>query len=238
MILDNKLNFQEHLKNILNKVNKTIGLLRKLQNILPREPLLTIYKSFVRPHLDYGDVIYDQHYNNSFHQKLESIQYNAALAITGAIRGSSREKLYQELGLESLQQPRWFTKLCYFFKITKTQSPKYLFDKITTTRTAYRTRNNIDSFPRFNVKHTFYINSFFPSTVIEWNNLDKSIRSSESFALFKKSILQFIRPTSNRTFNCHNPIGIKLTTTLRSGLSHLRGHKFKHDFLDCLNLIC
>ena len=56
---------QEHLKNILNKVNETIGLLRKLQNILPREPLLTIYKSFVRPHLDYGDVIYDQHCNIS-----------------------------------------------------------------------------------------------------------------------------------------------------------------------------
>ena len=140
LILDNKLNFQENLKNILNKVSKTIGLLRKLQNILPREPLLTIYKSFVRPHLDYGDVIYDQHYNNSFHQKLESIQYNAALAITGAIRGSSREKLYQELGLESLKQRPWFRKLCYFFKITKNQSPKYLFDKIPATRTAYRTR--------------------------------------------------------------------------------------------------
>ena len=88
LISDNKLYFQEHLHNILNKVNKAIGPLRKLQNILPREPLLTIYKSFVRPHLDYGDVIYDQHYYNSFHQKLESIQYNAALAI----RGSSREK--------------------------------------------------------------------------------------------------------------------------------------------------
>ena len=112
LILDCKLNFQEHLQNILNEVNKTIGLLRKLQNILPREPLLTIYKSFVRPHL--GDVIYDQHYNNSFHQKLESIQYNAAPAITGAIRGSSREKLYQELGLESLKQRQWFRKLCYF----------------------------------------------------------------------------------------------------------------------------
>ena len=101
MILDNKLNFQEHLKNILNKVNKTIGLLRKLQHILPRGPLFTIYKLFVRPHLDYGDVIYDQHYNDSFHQKLQSIQYNADPAITGAIRGSSWEKLYQELGLES-----------------------------------------------------------------------------------------------------------------------------------------
>ena len=238
MILDSQLNFQEHFKNILNEVNKTIGLLRNLQNILPREPLLTIYKSFVRPHLDYGDVIYDQHYNNSFQQQLEPIQYNAALAITGAIRGSSREKHYQELGLESLQQRRWFKKLCYFFKITKNQSPKYLFDKIPTTRAAYRTRNNIDNIPRLNVKHTFFKNSFFPSTVIEWNNLDKSIRSSESFTLFNKSILQFMRPTPKRTFNCHNPIGIKLITRLRLGLSHLRDHKFKHDFLDCLNPIC
>ena len=103
MILDTKLNFQEHIKNILTKGNKSIGLLRKLQNILPRRSLLTIFKSFVRTHLDYGDVIYDQSYNNTFHQKMESIECNAALAITGAIRGCSREKLYQELSLESLR---------------------------------------------------------------------------------------------------------------------------------------
>ena len=82
---------------ILHRVNKTIGLLRKLQNILPRSALLTIYKSFIRPHLDYGDIIYDQAYNKSFHQKLELLQQNACLAITGAIRGTPREKLYEEL---------------------------------------------------------------------------------------------------------------------------------------------
>ena len=91
---------------------------------------------------------------------------------------------------------------------------------------------------KFNVKHTFLKNSFFPSTVTKWNNLNKSIKSSESFALFKKSILQFIRPTPNSTFNYHNLIGIKLITRLRLGLSHLRDHKFKHNFLDCLNPIC
>ena len=98
IILDNSLSFANHLKMILNKVNKTVGLLRKLHNILPRPALLTIYKSFIRPHLDYGDIIYDQAYNASFHQKLELLQYNACLAITGAIRGTSREKLYEELG--------------------------------------------------------------------------------------------------------------------------------------------
>ena len=164
----------QYFKNILNKVNKTIGLLRKLQNILPRGPLLTIYKSFIIPNLHYGDVIYDQHYNNSFHQKLELIQYNAALAITGAIRVSSREKLYKELGLASLQQQRWFRKLGYFFKITKNKSLKYLFDKIPSTRTEYRKRNDIDNITLFNVKHTFSKNSFFPFTVSEWHNLDNS----------------------------------------------------------------
>ena len=86
MFLDSKLGFKENLQNVLNKVSKTIGLLRKLQKILPIPPLITIYKSFIRSHLDYGDIIYDQAYNVSFHQKLESIQYKAALAIAGAIR--------------------------------------------------------------------------------------------------------------------------------------------------------
>ena len=71
---------------------------------MPQGSLLTIFKSFVRSHLYYGDVIYDQSFNNTFHQKMESIRYNTALAIAGAIRGSSRENIYQKLGLESLQQ--------------------------------------------------------------------------------------------------------------------------------------
>ena len=117
--LDDRLDFPERFCNIFKMVNRTISLLRKLQNILPRAPLVTIYKSFIRPHLDYGDILYDQMFNNSFHEKLESIQYNAALAITGAIRGSSREKLYQEPGFGSLQQRQWYRKFCLFFKIIK-----------------------------------------------------------------------------------------------------------------------
>ena len=111
MLLDTKLDFQEHLKIVLNKVNKTIGLLRKLHSTLPRLPLLTIYKSFIRHYIDYGDIIYYLAYNVSFHQKLESIQYNSVLAITSAIRGTSTEKLYNELGLETLEKRRWYRKL-------------------------------------------------------------------------------------------------------------------------------
>ena len=68
--------------------------------MLPKEALLK--KSFIRPHFDYDDMICDQSYNNSFHAKLESYQYKAALAMTGVIKGSSTKKLYQELELEHL----------------------------------------------------------------------------------------------------------------------------------------
>ena len=192
---------------------------------------------YFRPHLDYGDVIYDQSYNNTFHQKMEPIQYNAALAITGAIRGCSREKLYQELGLESLQQQRWYRKLCYLFKLAKSKSPKYLFNKIPTVRSTYRTRN-IDNISQFNVRHTFCRNSYFPSIVTDWNNLDRSISNSESFSIFKENTLKFIRSSPNSIFNCHNPKGVKLLTRLRLGLSHLRDHKFQYSFQDSLNPIC
>ena len=106
VVLDNRLSFEDHLKMILNKVNNTIGLLRKLQNILQRSALLTKYKTLIRPHVDYGDIMYDRSYNASFHQKLELLQYNACLAIIGAIRGTLKEKLYTELVLKSLQLRR------------------------------------------------------------------------------------------------------------------------------------
>ena len=73
VILDTKLDFSLHLKNVQNKVNKTIGLLCKLHDTLPRTSLITIFQSFIRPHLDYGDIIYDWAYDTSFHQNIESI---------------------------------------------------------------------------------------------------------------------------------------------------------------------
>ena len=105
--LDEDLTFKHHINEKINKVNKGIGIIRKLNNILPRSASLRIYCSFIRPHLDYGDIIFDQPKNESFSSIIESVQYNATLAITGAIRGTSQEKLYQELGLESLRSIRW-----------------------------------------------------------------------------------------------------------------------------------
>ena len=96
MLLDSRLNFNEHVQSKTNKCYKIIGLVKKLSIHLPREALLRIYKSFVRPNLDHGDIIFDKPNNESFKSRIESIQYIAGIAITGAIQGTSRERLYTE----------------------------------------------------------------------------------------------------------------------------------------------
>ena len=101
------------------KINKVVAVIKKLRYILSLKSLITIYKAFLRPLIDYGDIIYDQTQNESFCEKLESVQYKTALAITGAIQGSSCEKLYQKLGLESLKSRRWYRRICCSYKIMK-----------------------------------------------------------------------------------------------------------------------
>ena len=214
-----------------------MGLLRKFQHILPRSTLLTIYKTFIRSRLDYADIVYDQAYNSAFHDKLESIQYNACLAITGAIRGTSTEKIYQELGLESLKFKRWFRKLCHFYKIFNDKSPSYLFNLIPNFNRVHNTRLS-HNIPTIKVKHDYFKNSFFPSAISEWNKLDLNIRNSASLSAFKKKLLNFIMPCSNSIFDIHSPLGIKLLTRLRLGLSPLHEHKFRHCFQDTLNPLC
>ena len=98
----------------------------------------------------------------SFHQKLESILYNACLAITEAITGTSKEKLFQEIGLESFQLRRWYRKLGMFYKIFKCKSPQCLFKIIPEKTSSYVTRN-AENIPLFNIKHNFYKNYFFRS---------------------------------------------------------------------------
>ena len=178
-----------------------------------------------------------KHITLHFTQKKDSIQYNATLATTDAIRGTSIEKLYDELHLETLEKRRWCRKLCCFFKIFRYKYPEYLFNIIPTSVSTYNTRNT-NNIPLFKVKHNFFQNSFFPSTVIKWNKLDINICNSESLNIFKKTLLNFIHPSGSTVFNCHNPKGVKLLTRSRLGLSHLREHKFKHSFQDLLNPIC
>ena len=85
LVLDNRLTFKKYIKDKLNKAYFGVGKIKRLRDILSRNSLVTIYKSFIRPHLDCFDVIYDQPNNDSFTDKIDQLQYKACVTITGAI---------------------------------------------------------------------------------------------------------------------------------------------------------
>ena len=120
-------------------------------------------------------------------QKIESFQYKAALAITGAIQGTSQEKLLQELGLETLKSCRWFRRPCCMYKIINIGIPKYLTDLIPKGEIAYNIRNRTKSF--FHRGTESFKNSFFPYTIEAWYSLDPSIINSNSLEVFKSKFL-------------------------------------------------
>ena len=105
-VLDSKLSFLSHINAAISTSSKVLGILKLLSKYLSRETLNSLYKLYIRPHLDYGDVRYYipnkedslPCHGNFLMQELESVQYSAALAITSAWRGTSREKIYRELG--------------------------------------------------------------------------------------------------------------------------------------------
>ena len=98
----------------------------------------------------------------------------------------------------------------------------------------YFTRSSqIDNISNLKTRSNFFRTSFFPSTITEWNKLDRDIRNSDSLNVFKLPLLKFVRPVANSVFEINNPYDLKLLTRLRLGLSHLRYRKFRHNFQDC-----
>ena len=143
--------------------------MKKLSLTLSRNSLLAIYKTFVRPILDYADIIYDKPPTESFKDKLEMVQYSAALVITGAFKGTSLDRIYRELGLESLTERTWSRKIFFFYKILNGLLPVYLHSYISYCGEAvYRTRSaNQKNLRQFSTRAKIFESSFFPYCIKE-----------------------------------------------------------------------
>ena len=104
-------------------------------------------------------------------------------------------------------------------------------------RCTYNTRNQ-DKIETYYCRTDLFKYSFFPYTIVEWNKFDVTVRNAKSFLIFKNLLLKIGRPIQNSVFKIHDPLGVKLLTRLRVGLSHLSEHRFRHNFQDCLNSLC
>ena len=148
--------------------------------------LLTIYKTFTRSRLDYADIIYDQAYDSAFHDKLESIQYNACLEITGAIRGTSTEKNIPRTSLESLKSRRWFRKPCHFYKIFNKKSPSYLFNLIPNFNRVHNTSLSYN-IPPIKVRHDYFKTHFLLLLWQSETSLTSTLETQQASILLKRS---------------------------------------------------
>ena len=153
----------------------------------------TLLKKWLRHKCFCFDLIYDQPNNESLCHQIESVQYNASLAITGAIKGTSRLKLYSEIGLEPLKFKRWFRKLCTFCKIKSTGLSSYLYDLIPKSSHIYNTASIEDVAMLYNRTYIFKY-SFSLSTISEWNKLDLKIWQSKTFLTFWNALIKIGSP--------------------------------------------
>ena len=119
--------------------------------------------------------------------------------------------------------------MSFLHRVLKSESPSYLFNTIPNSNRQRQTRNSGNIPPLF-VKHYFFL-----SAVTNWNKLDCYISNVDSFEVFKKRVLSFIRPMPNSIYNIHNPLGVKYLTRLRIVCSHLKEHKFKHNFQNSID---
>ena len=171
-------------------------------------------------------------------EKLESVQYSAALAVTGSWRGTSREKLYTELGWELLSSRRWRRRLTLFYKFVNNPSPDYAVVPVPPLHQSQYFIRNQDVIGRLRPRTEKFKSSFYPYCLSEWNKLEPELRLAPSVSVFKKKLLSIIRSPAKSVFGIYDPIGLSLLTQLRVGLSKLNFHKFKHNFRDTINPMC
>ena len=161
--LTSTMSWSTHIAQIVARVSKRVSVFNSLKFKLPRQVLEAIYKSFVRPSLEYADVVW-HNCTVSDSRLVERVQYECSLAVSGAVRGSSYSSLLHELGWEKLSDRRYVHSLVLFHKIVNGQARQYLTDLLppaVSDASVYNLRNKTNlQLPVCNTNS--FLNSFLP----------------------------------------------------------------------------
>ena len=196
-----------------------------------------IYISFIRPILEYSDVVWDnitQYEVNA----IQKIQNEAARIVTGATKLVSLDMLNQEIGWESLQVRRSKHKLCMFYKMKNNLCPAYLSSLVPESfeGTTYNLRNSQNIRPVL-ARTQLYYKSFLPSGIREWNELPIEVRNSTSLASFKYQLNTDIQKVP-KYYNTGNRFLQIQHTRLRTGCSSLNQHLFSKNIVENPLCVC
>ena len=230
--------WNSHINDILVKASSRLSMLRKVKFKLKRMHLQSIYFSFIRPIMEYADIVWDN-IPDYLTQSLENLNIEAARIVTGGTKLSSRQLLYEETGWETLKSRRSKHKLIKFHEMVHKHAPEYLCSLIPPTLSEthqYNTRRT-HNIATINCRTSFYQNSFLPSTINLWNNIPVEIRNNSSRNNFKR----YLNRDFNRVpkyFNLGSRTLQIIMARLRLQCSLLKDHLFLKNVIDSRLCTC
>ena len=187
IIFQSDCTWNSHINFLIAKCRPLVACLKSFKYRLSRQSLETMYKSFILPILDYADVVWD---NCTQYQSdaLEDLQLEVIRTITGAVRGTSHNKLYKESGFITLKERRKRHKLILYFKYINNLLPEHIsikFPRLVSETNPYHRRRPLER-NNFFCHTELYKRSFFPCTTELWNELPDDIKSLTSISAFKR----------------------------------------------------
>ena len=216
--------WEEHLDNIGKKTNKRLNMIKQLQFNLDRQTLQTLYFTYVRPLMEYGDIVWNN-INENQTEFLETIQRTPARLVTGAVRRTKHAAIQNELEWQILARRRENHQLILLHKIVNEETPSYLKDKIHIEEENYYYNRNRENTPYIRpifARTNLYFNSFFPSVIRKWNSLNKKDKN-QPLEVFKNELNKRQKPSAYFTYGSR-PGQIYLAR-LRMLCSNLNHHK-------------
>jgi hypothetical protein len=224
--------WHEHVENIKTKSWQRISIMRGLKFVLDRKSLEIIYTAFIRPLLEYSDVVWD---NLSYHdeQELEKIQLEALRIISGCTKLVSIQNLYEETCFQPLKERRKKHRLTLFYKMSNNLSPSFLTTLVPNhvgSTTAYNLRN-ADNLRNFQCNTRLFSSSFVPQTVTDWNLLSLEERNAPTLNNFKSKLHKDIRKVPVHFYYGDRKLQIH-HTRLRNHCSSLNEHLFSKNIIN------
>ena len=236
--LSNSCDWQAHIEYIKDKASSRLNLLRSLKFTLRRKSLEKIYFTFIRPILEYADIVWDNCTQNQANE-LEKIQLEAGRIVTGATKLVSTQKLYSELGWHKLSERRRFHKLHQFYKMDHSLAPGYLCDLLPShvgDTSSYSLRN-AENYTQVHARTALYGSSFLPSTTREWNKLPINHRNAETPYSFK-TLLTEDNVKIPHYFFYGNRLDQIMHTRLRTECSSLNYYLYRRNLIPSPNCVC
>ncbi len=225
-------NWNKHIDMITKKAFSRVNILRKFKFILDRKTLETIYITFIRPLLEYADVVWDTK-TQILINKLENVQVEAARIVTGGTRLVSLSNLYIETGWEKLKDRRERHRTIQFYKMSNNLTPQYLSNLIPQNFGMIHDHNtrHTSRIPPVRTRTSLYASYFIPSSVQLWNQQPENIKSSRSVQIIKSN-LQPQNNTKPIYYYIGTRLGQILHARLRMQCSSLNHHLFRKNIVN------